>query len=271
LADVLRSHLVLITVWEPADPSLGEMPVALEINRTAQDFYMAYLHSVRERLGAADRARTVVRSGDPGEEILKVAAETDARMLVLSTHGRSGIGRWLHGSTAGRLLRGSSVPVVAVGPRAKTPVTPAKVERIMVPLDGSPFSEQALPVARELAAALGARVSVVRAVQYATALYPHMVPVIYVPQIDDALTESAQAYLASQLLKLNDVAGESLVLRGLTADSLIDFVELKNIDLVVMTTHARAGLGRSLLGSTADRMLECKAPVLLVRPAISAS
>lgn len=270
LADALRSHLVLVTVWGPADPGLGETSVALEVNRTAPEFYIAYLHSVREKFGMADRARTVVRSGDPAEEILKVAADTAARALVLSTHGRSGIARWLHGSTAGRLLRASPAPVVAVGPQAKAAATPAKLERIMVPLDGSPLAEQALPVARDLASALGARVSLVRVVQYATVLYPHMAPVLYVPQIDDALTESATAYLAAQQSKLNDVPGDSSVLRGTTADSLIDFVEMEHIDLVVMTTHARAGLERSLLGSTADRMLACKAPVLLVRPGASA-
>ena len=59
----------------------------------------------------------MVRSGPADEQILTAVTESRARLLVIATHGRSGIGRWMYGSIAGRMLHDAPVPVVAVGPR----------------------------------------------------------------------------------------------------------------------------------------------------------
>ena len=59
---------------------------------------------------------------------------------------------------------------------------------------------------------------------------------------------------------------DAFVVRGGAADGLIDVAEQQHADLIVMTTHARAGLARATLGSTADRLLQAPVPVLLVRP-----
>jgi nucleotide-binding universal stress UspA family protein len=56
------------------------------------------------------------------------------------------------------------------------------------------------------------------------------------------------------------------VLQGPRADALLTFAQENAVGLVVMATHGRAGVQRAILGSTADRMLEGQAPVLLVRP-----
>ena len=140
----------------------------------------------------------------------------------------------------------------------------------MVPLDGSPLSEAALPVASAIAAPLGAKLSLVRGVRWAVQAYPYSLPDAYIPQIDDELEAGAKAYLRrieGEVRGLNkglDV--DAFVVRGAVADGLMDVVEKQSVDLVVMTTHARAGIARAALGSTADRMLQGKAPVLLIPP-----
>jgi nucleotide-binding universal stress UspA family protein len=66
--------------------------------------------------------------------------------------------------------------------------------------------------------------------------------------------------------EVKGVPVDAFIVRGAVADGLMDVSEKQDIDLVVMTTHARRGLARAALGSTADRMLQGKVPVLLIRP-----
>lgn len=268
LADKLRTHLVLLTVWEGGEADLASVStLAVEMAQTAQTYFENYLEQIRERL-QDDRIRAIVRSGDAAAEILKVASETSARAIVIATHGRSGISRWVYGSTAGHLLRHSSTPVLAIGPRVLEKQRPSPAfTRILVPLDGSPLSEQAIPVVMTLATAAKAQVALVRVVPWATQAYPYTLPDAYVPQLDTELEKGAQDYLRRHQDALkSDGDVEAFVVRGAIADGLLDFIDQHKIDLVVMTTHARKGLARAALGSVADRVLQGNAPVLLLKP-----
>ena len=136
----------------------------------------------------------------------------------------------------------------------------------MVPLDGSTLAEAALPFATELGGAFGARVTLVRVVPWAAQAYPYGSPSTYA-DIDAELESMANAYLSKVSRKLeSSVNVDDILLRGFAADALTQFVDEQATDLVVMTTHARVGLQRAVLGSTADRMLQGRPPVLLIRP-----
>lgn len=268
-ARALGERIVLITAWEGTESELGnEFPaMALEIEQKANAHYTAYLDGVRARLGADVKVETHVVSGEASEEILKAAETTQARLLVIGTHGRSGIGRWVYGSTASRLVREAPVPLVVVGPHAlQRPAAEVTLKHILVPLDGSSLSEAALPVAKDLAAVLGARLTLVRVVGWAAQTYPYSLPDAYIPQIDEELEAGAKAYLGRMQSEIKGVPVDAFVVRGVVADGLMGVCEKEGADLVVMTTHARSGLARVALGSTADRMLQGKAPVLLIRP-----
>jgi nucleotide-binding universal stress UspA family protein len=269
LADRLRTHLVLVTVWEGTDSDLAKTfpALSLEVSESADRYFTEYLNGVKAKLPEPGAVRIIVRPGDAADEILNAARETEARAIAIGTHGRSGISRWLYGSTAGRLLRQSKLPVLAVGPRLLEMRRPrADIRKVMVPLDGSGLSEQALPVAAALARAANARVLLVRGVRWAVQAYPYTLPDAYVPQVDEELEKGAKEYLRGQEQQLKDVNVEAFVVRGAVADGLLEFIDEQKVDLVVMTTHARAGLARAALGSTADRLLQGHAPVLLIRP-----
>jgi nucleotide-binding universal stress UspA family protein len=245
--------------------------MAMEMEQSANTYFTSYLDGIRARYGRADQTRIMVRMGDASEEILKAVEETGARMLAIATHGRSGVGRWLYGSTAGRLLRAAHVPVLVVGPHVPPRSDDVALKHLMVPLDGSPLSEAALAVAVAIAPALGAKVSLVRGVRWAAQAYPYSLPDAYQPQIDEELEAGAKAYLRRQEDTLRGkVSVDAFVVRGAIADGLSDVVEKQAIDLVVMATHARGGIVRAALGSTSDRMLQGTAPALLVPPDVAA-
>jgi nucleotide-binding universal stress UspA family protein len=268
LAKALGERLVLMTAWEGTETELGATfpGLALEVEQKANAYYSNYLDGIRARLSGVT-VETKVVSGNAADQIAKTAEDIQARLIVLATHGRSGIGRWLYGSTAGRLLRSSSTPILAVGPhalqRSNAEVT---LGHILVPLDGSPLAEKALPVAVTLAVALKGRVTLARAVGWAVQSYPYALPDAYIPQVDEELETGAKKYLREQEAKVKDVPVDAFVVRGSAADGLLDVAEQQHADMIVMTTHARAGFARATLGSTADRMLQAPIPVLLVRP-----
>ena len=267
LAQALRTHLVLVTVWEGTSGEFGKRfpERVVELDESANEQYTAYLHGLRDRL-AHPETRVIVRGGDATTEILRAADETGARMIVLTTHGRGGIRRWAYGSNLSKIVAGSSVPVLSIGPHAleRTGDVPS-FARVIVPLDGSRFAEAALPVGTRLATALGARLSLIRVIPWAVQLYPYTAAGTYVPELDSALESEGAEYVSAQAKALGaDVDGYTE--RGDPADRLMEFIEHERIDLVVLSTHGRSGLARLALGSTADRLLQSRAPVLLVRP-----
>jgi len=269
-ARTLDERIVLVTAWEGTESELGnEFPaMALEIEQKANTHYSAYLDAIKARLGADVRVETHVVAGEAAEEILKAAETTQARLLVIGTHGRSGVGRWVYGSTASRLVRESALPMCVVGPHAlQRPAAEVSLKHILVPLDGSALSEAALPVAQPLATAAGGRITLVRSVGWAVQTYPYSLPDAYIPQIDEELEAGAKAYLGRIQSEVKELPVDAFVVRGAVAEGLMDVCDKQGADLVVMTTHARSGLARAALGSTADRMLQAKVPVLLVRPA----
>jgi nucleotide-binding universal stress UspA family protein len=149
-------------------------------------------------------------------------------------------------------------------------MAPALIRSIFVPLDGSPFAEQALPLAAETARRAGALLQI--------ALVHHPVPALAtaleVPEIETQLDQEARlrerTYLDSVVTRLRSMANvpvSAVVLDGAVADALQTQIEATGADLVVSTTHGRGPLSRFWLGSVADQLMRrLHVPLLLVRP-----
>ena len=85
-----------------------------EMERVQQELE-GYLEQIARQLKTAGHlARVAIRYGQPAEEIIAYAQETGCDLIAMSTHGRSGVGRWVYGSVADKILRGSQIPVLLV-------------------------------------------------------------------------------------------------------------------------------------------------------------
>lgn len=74
-----------------------------------------YLEGVAQRLESAGyRVQCIIRFGQPAEEIIAYAEEAGCDLVAMSTHGRSGLGRWVYGSVADKVLRGSQIPILLI-------------------------------------------------------------------------------------------------------------------------------------------------------------
>jgi nucleotide-binding universal stress UspA family protein len=140
-------------------------------------------------------------------------------------------------------------------------------ERILVPLDGSAHAELALDTAIEIARRCGAKLILTRVAGHPiTHFYVEATDVVAIPS-DDSV-EHCAAYLAevSRRLDAEGIRSDFFIGSGMAADEILRQADLNAVNLIVIATHGRSGLGRWMLGSVADRVAQgAKVPVLLVR------
>jgi nucleotide-binding universal stress UspA family protein len=222
---------------------------------TAQ-IYQRYLAVLEEEAGAnlnrlraqfeerGIRVRTVLRRGVPADVLLDLEREQQVDLVVMATHGRSGLARFALGSIADRLVREGTEPVLV----ARDVQQAQSLATALLMLDGSELAEGAVPLVEALS---GRPLKKVR-------LFSAVEGLVY----QDAAT--------SYLNKMS----ERLLAAGLQTEVVVevgDPVELARraaltVDLIVLCTHGRGGIDRFRHGSVADRVVrEAGRPVLLVR------
>lgn len=239
------------------------------------------LGATAERLRSATgtTVRWTVLDGEPSDAVARQIEETDAELVVMSTHGRGGMERAWLGSVADRLIRRVTVPLLLVRPREDEPkgegglaAAPA-MGRVLVPLDGSALAEAALGPAARLARSVGATVVLVRVTQPVGFVgSPYVAPIAEEEGEDEGREEQEEArrYLTEVAERLRSdgiEVADPEVREGVPAATILD-VARERADIVAMATHGRGGFRRWLLGSVSDKVVRgADLPVLLVRPA----
>jgi nucleotide-binding universal stress UspA family protein len=138
------------------------------------------------------------------------------------------------------------------------------ITRILVPLDGSTLAEAALAPAVALAQKHGARLVLLRAAE------AHTLPMADPTDAQVAAVRDAEQYLAGardQVRRASVADVDLSVWYGPPAHAIVEATKYRNVDLIVMSSHGRSGLGRLVLGSVAEKVLRSTAvPILLLRP-----
>ncbi|HUV05694.1 MAG TPA: universal stress protein [Armatimonadota bacterium] len=148
-------------------------------------------------------------------------------------------------------------------------------KNIVLALDGSPLAEAAIPHARALAKAFGARVTLLSVVE-PVGIYsqPGVVgPVVSVAMNMEEEMENVRQYLETiaDQFKAEGIDVKKVVREGNAASRICDYAHESGADLIVMSTHGRSGIQRWVYGSVADKVLRgAKVPILLVRAASTA-
>lgn len=224
-----------------------------------------------DRFGIRSQSRVTV--GGVADEIHRVREMLHAELIAMTTHGRSGVERWVIGSVADRVLRGARVPVFLTRAPAQEPLQ--GIRHILVPLDGSELAQRALPEARGLATGGGAILTLMRVVEEEslTEFDQLLADVTGRPDPADRIAE-AERYLGRvvNLLRMSGVAARVRVCRGRVAPAILSEAATAECDVVVMSTHGRTGIQRWMFGSVANQvLLDTACPLLLVRAAPAAA
>ncbi|QEH38989.1 Universal stress protein [Aquisphaera giovannonii] len=212
----------------------------------------------------------LVRDGEPRDVLIAGAAERRPDLLVMGTHGRTGLGRLVMGSVAEEVLRRAACPVLIRrsrrGDDAGRPARrPARV--ILHPTDFSASSDAALRVARALARDQGAKLVLLHVLQVLAAAHIDVPPTVEDPEICRQTLQSMCEALDDQDLRQSVTPQLKL---GQPISEILRAAEDDRCDLLVMGTHGRTGLGRLLMGSMAEEVLRrTTCPVLLVRAGLT--
>jgi nucleotide-binding universal stress UspA family protein len=237
-------------------------------HRQAQTYLAAVAQTLATTQQAAD---VVVREGEPATQIVAYAAgEPGVTGIAMATRGWGGWEGWVLGSQAEQVLHNAPRPLLLVRPQREADsvrLPPARpYHTIVVPLDGSPQAERALPPAQALAAATGARLRLVTALPEPGYAEPRVFARLAGARV--AADSTPETYLAQLAGRVQMAGGqvETALVVGNPAEAIAQYSDTVDADLVVMATHGPRGVDRLWHASVAARLLElARPPILLVR------
>lgn len=208
----------------------------------------------------------VLAVGPVAVAICDLVDATQGDVLVMSTHGRSGVTRWLLGSVPNAVIQIIDKPVLLLRPERLNISRPPRVKRVLVTLDGHPYSERVLPYAKALADAIAGEIILLTVPEVPA-------PEFYGP-MSDAVKDLRREAEAKAWRYLNRVARRlreagtnvrPLVTGSRPAQTIVEVSKAEDADLIMLTTHGRGGVERILMGSVADRVVHhADRPVFLV-------
>ncbi len=221
-----------------------------------------------ESVGSCIRARGTVAVGYPAEEILKYVDTNEVDLILMSTHGHSGIKEWDDvGGVASKVLHASNVPVWLVPAELRDEIVSDTLPKrtLVVPLSGSKMSEAAIPHALNVARQRGAESEIVL-------LGVLNVEIIPVSRVQLREREEAYAKLKDYLegvaesIRAEGFVARAEVLMGEPAESIIEFLKANPPQLICMATRGKTGLSKFVFGSVTEHVIHLikKTPMLLV-------
>ncbi len=247
-AELLLARVVEPPIWAALDAYDYEAgpEVYQQVTDALEEDARAGLAELSEALkGHQVSTRTLLLHGRPSLELLHCEEREQPDLVVVATHGRTGLARFTLGSVADRLVREGASPVLLVRSFGSDV---SWTDRALVPLDGSALAEQALPMVEALAGKPLHWVKLLRVVESETQV------------------AAANAYLATIAVRMAMAGLEVMPEVRVGEPAEVIEAEAQSVDLVVLATHGRGGFDRFRHGSVAERATRhLAAPVLLVR------
>jgi nucleotide-binding universal stress UspA family protein len=262
LAGAFNSELILLYVSEASEKEYLHM-------------HQLYLEEIALPMKkTVERVSPVVISGKPAEAVVKYTRKNDIGLIVMASHGHSGIIPWAKGGIAGKVIRTTGVPLLLIKETKRRHQAKEKrrISRILFCLDGSRAGEAAIVLIKELKSRLAAEVILLEVVPEGRhvrtiggldyILYPE-------PEIETFKAE-AKEYLDKVYKRLQGDRGELKVeIRlGDVSREILNLARKEKASLIAISSHGHSGMTKWVFGSTAQKIMEDSSiPVLVVRAA----
>lgn len=255
LANESGAPLVLAHAWFiPPIAIAGEFPLPADsIQGMVDDAQRGLTDAIAEaKKAGVENVTSQLVSGPPAEKITELATRGD--LIVMGTHGRTGVPRFLLGSVAERVVRLAPCSVLV----AREHGEPQPYRHILVPLDFSESSRRALDEAGDLASRTGATVTLLHVLELpAAGLVPeaeHRATTLL-----DEWGELVEQKTRTRVTRLVKTGAPAQQILASAADD-------PSIDLIVLGSHGRTGITRMLIGSVAEKVVRhAQRPVLIAR------
>jgi nucleotide-binding universal stress UspA family protein len=265
-AEIVLLHVVAPPLFVPVEayvPAQVYEDLLGSARRDAQERFDRVLGSVT---GSGLKVRLRQEEGQPASRILEVATQEAADVLVVGTHGRTGIERLVLGSVADRMVRQAGCPVLTVRSTPEGGLR-REIRRICYATDFSPTARAAWPWVVALASAARAEVDLVH--------------VTFGPVPDRHLSAETIGRMATLLHEQGRIEAERFLEQstlprdrvhvrlseGVPGEQVVRRAQEHAADLIVMGTHGWSGVLRWMLGSVAHQVIQtARCPVLTVSP-----
>lgn len=261
-------HAVVLHADDPNDPA-HHFPDADEIRSRLEEIAERRMTSrLAERAVPDVEVTRIQRRGiSTAPVILEYASEVDVDLIVMSTHGRRGLGHVLLGSVTEEVVRLSSCPVLTI--RGRTPeALPAAPQDVLVPVDFSGHSARAVAHAKAICGAYGATLHLVHVFERPVhpEIYVGGSPIEFpgFASVRDRLQEALES--VGQEAPGPAVPIAVHVVEGRAVPSILELADEVEPDLIVIATHGLSGLAHALLGSVSEKVVRrAPCPVLTVK------
>jgi nucleotide-binding universal stress UspA family protein len=266
LAKPAGAELILAHAWHlPAMAAAGEYPVPPEtVQALVDDAARGLAQAAGEAKDLGARVVTTsFLSGVPWEQLVAaLEADPTIDLVVMGTHGRTGLRRLLIGSVTEKVVRHAPCPVLAV--RDDSPIAPFR--HVLCPVDFSASARRAMELAGEVAAAGGAGVALLHVLETPGTYTGELALADYLAQAEAPAARMLEQWAAELRAKVA-VPVTAAVRTGNAAPEILGAIERDaSIDLVVTGSHGRTGMRRTLIGSVAEKTVRhARCPVLVVR------
>jgi len=273
-------HAAAVAEWYAAELhvlhaylEVAPIPVPLLVPEPMPDVRARVTAALHEFVVKADIGRPpleIVRDGDAVPTVLAYARDVSADLLVMGTHGHTGFERALLGSTAERVLHGAPCPVLTIPRLADEPGSAERVRftRVLSAVDFSPASLRALAHGLALAEEGEAGLIVLHVLGMLSdeeaRTQGHFRIAEYVRARTEDVRRQLTALVPQEARAWCDVT--EVVELGPPARAILDVADRESVDLIVMGSQGRHGLGLALFGSTTQTVVRrAVCPVLTVR------
>ncbi|RMF59560.1 MAG: universal stress protein [Calditrichaeota bacterium] len=266
-SEIILLHVISLFEHDPNNPE-HTFPNAEEVYQTLEAAAASQLERLHHDHRHLRLRKETVRGISPAEEILNFAAREGVDLIVMGTHGRSGLSHFLLGSVAEKVIRHMQCPVITIRYTHGNGSLPSRLKRVVVPLDFSAYSRQALNHAVALAQQHGAALALLHVIE------ERVHPAYYVtgdvslfkllPDLRERSIDAMKEFVEKEIP--SGVEHTFHVREGKAHQEIVNFAEEQDADLIAIATHGLSGLDYLLLGSTTEKVVrKAKTPVLAVR------
>lgn len=269
-----RLHLTLdlLHVCNPGEAD--QLPMRQAYMEHMAERLQNEVEATRLKIGGAGQGKSIqahgkVVVGYPAEEILKYADENKVDLIMLSTHGRSGIKIWGLGNVANKVIHAAKVPIWLVPAELREEIIEDTLPKrtTVIPLDGSKRSEAVIPYVTDLIKQRGAQFELILLyVEWPT--HDGGYGKAWVEHLNETRL-TMKKYLDEQVQRLakEGISARSEILMGDPAAKIIDFVKDNPTYLIAMASHGHTGISRMIFDNTTEQVMHLvkKTPIFIAR------
>jgi nucleotide-binding universal stress UspA family protein len=242
----------------------------LPYEQNGEQIALEELKKVATECGVASASCDVLGGAPPFDEICRLAHTIAADLVVMPTHGRTGLKHVFLGSTAERIVQHSSCPVLVTRGSALQANNGSRfrIKTIVVPVDFSSCSREGLRYAIAFANEFGATIILLNAT-YLGYVYSCEGTAIYdIPGLQKAARKTAELKMSELVRSVNfgSVKFETVFTEGSPVLDICAFAKDHNVDLIITSTHGFTGFTHVMIGSIAEQVVRHAPCSVLVVP-----